>query len=148
MFTFSNSEISSLISLRIKRAFLQKTRRLELRENVLLLSPGRYQEHLFFVKKGIIRCYYKGLQSEWIGWFAAEGDFAFSTESFLNGSPSAEYIETCTLVTLYQLTRQDCQDLLREFSDLNQVGIDTSFRRLENGINTGALIKTDGTGRK
>ncbi len=56
MFTFSNSEISSLISLRIKRTFLQKVRRLELRENVLLLSPGRYQEHLFFVKKGIIRC--------------------------------------------------------------------------------------------
>ncbi|TDE10012.1 Crp/Fnr family transcriptional regulator [Dyadobacter psychrotolerans] len=121
MLKFPDSDIASLVSPDAIRVFLQHVTRLDLPENELILSPGQQQQHLYFIKKGVVRSYYKVFGNEWTNWFAAEGNPAFSTESFLNGNPSTEFIETCTPVSFYSISKQEFQQFLNEFPNLYQL---------------------------
>lgn len=118
MSTFYNSKS---ISPKAFEAINQKITSIEIREFVPILSPGQCQEYLYFIKRGVVRCYYKAFEDEWTNWFAAEGSPIFSAQSFLNNSPSPEYIETCTPVSLYCLSKRDCQKLLKDFPELHEL---------------------------
>ncbi|WP_025762629.1 Crp/Fnr family transcriptional regulator [Dyadobacter tibetensis] len=118
MLELVNFDFQNFASSRACEAILRKMTIIELAESETILSPGQFQEHLYFIKKGVVRCYYRSYEMEWTNWFASEGNFIFSTESFLYGKPSPEYIQTCSPVALYQISRQDYQQLLDEFPEL------------------------------
>ncbi|MCF2445837.1 Crp/Fnr family transcriptional regulator [Dyadobacter sp. CY345] len=120
MLKLFNYDLQSFASPSASKALLSKITVKKLAESETILSPGQYQHHLYFVKEGVVRCYYQSLEMQWTNWFAAEGSPIFSTESFLIGNPSPEYIETCTPVILYQITREDYQTLMEEFPELYQ----------------------------
>ena len=130
MIQFPDSDIASLVSSDATRIFLQRVTRLDLPENELILSPGQQQQHLYFIKKGVVRSYYKAFDNEWTNWFAAEGNPAFSTENFLDENPSTEFIETCTPVNFYVISKQDFQQLLKEFPELYQLAFVFMYRYL------------------
>lgn len=118
MLELVNFDVQNFASSRACEAILRRMTIIELAESETILAPGQFQEHLYFIKKGVVRCYYRSLEMEWTNWFASEGNFIFSTESFLYGKPSPEYIQTCSPVALYQISRQDYQQLLDEFPEL------------------------------
>jgi CRP-like cAMP-binding protein len=121
MSKFFNYNLQKFVSQKAGKAILQKLVLIDFKENAIILSPGQYQQHLYFIRNGIVRCYYKDMDVEWTNWFAAEGNPVFSTESFLNGNPSPEYIQTCTPVSLYQITKEDYLQLMEEFPELYQL---------------------------
>jgi CRP-like cAMP-binding protein len=128
MSKFFNYNLQAFVNQKASKAILQKLILIDFKENTTILSPGQYQQHLYFIRNGIVRCYYNDMGVEWTNWFAAEGDPIFSTESFLNGNPSPEYIQTCTPVSLYQLAKEDYWQLMEEFPELYQL----AFKLLQN----------------
>ena len=123
MLKLFDSNIYSLVSNEAYGAIFRKITIIKIQESVPILSPGEHQQYLYFIKKGVVRSYYKALENEWTNWFAAEENPVFSTESFLNNNPSTEYIETCTPVILYQISKQDYYQLLKNFPELNQLAL-------------------------
>ncbi|MEO6686557.1 MAG: Crp/Fnr family transcriptional regulator [Dyadobacter sp.] len=128
MLKFFNYDLQNFASPLACKAILQKITVKKLAESETILSPGQFQQHLYFIKEGVVRCYYQSLEMEWTNWFAAEGNPIFSTESFLSGNPSPEYIQTCTPVILYQIARNDYQQLMEEFPELYEL----AFHLLQN----------------
>ena len=124
MFQIYENESFALTSRTARIAILQKLTLVEIQECEPILSPGQFQEHLYFIKSGVVRCYYKAFEDEWTNWFASEGNAIFSTESFLNDAPSPEYIETCTPVKLYRISKKDYHKLLKDFPELYQLAFD------------------------
>jgi len=124
MFEVYENESFALTSRSIRKAILQKVTLVEISESVPILYPGQFQEYLYFIKKGVVRCYYKAFEDEWTNWFASEGNAVFSIQSFLNDKPSPEYIETCTPVTLYRISKKDYHKLLKDFPELYQLAFD------------------------
>lgn len=84
------------------------------REGEILLAPGQLQKRIRWVKEGVVRCYLKYLDRESINWFAGEGHIVYSAECLFRNNPSSEFIEACTPVTLYSISNDDYQALLRD----------------------------------
>jgi CRP/FNR family transcriptional regulator, anaerobic regulatory protein len=71
-----------------------------------LVKAGSINDRLFFIRKGLVRCYYiklspkgKGLK-EVSNWFLSEGDTIASMQSFITQQPTDEYmqaLEDCEL---------------------------------------------------
>ena len=120
MLKFFDIDLSKFISPRAYEEIYQKFTIVEIQESLIILFPGEYQKHLYLIKSGVVRCYYKAFENEWTNWFAAEGNSIFSIESFWNNQPSLEYIETCTPVILYQISKQDYDQLLIDFPELHK----------------------------
>ncbi len=59
----------------------------------LLLSPGETCKNIYFVESGLLRCFYHHGGKEISSWFAQEGDFCWSPESFLHQQPGMEHIQ-------------------------------------------------------
>ncbi len=121
MSKFFNYDLQRFVSAPTAKAILTKVNHVEMPQGTTIVSPGLSQQHLYFIKKGVVRCYYQFLEDQWTNWFSAEGNPVFSTESFLHDSPSPEYIETCTPVILYEISRKDYEQLLQEFPELYEL---------------------------
>jgi hypothetical protein len=53
-----------------------------IKARVKLLVPGQNQEHVYFLKRGIVRNYYKSERKEWTSRFSQAGDFVLSLDNF------------------------------------------------------------------
>lgn len=91
MLKLFNYDLQNFASPSASKALLSKITIKKLAESETILSPGQYQQNLYFLKEGVVRCYYQSLEMQWTNWFAAEESPIFSTESFFSGNPSLEY---------------------------------------------------------
>lgn len=79
------------------------------RKNDFLVRGGQINSHVYFIKKGLVRCYYRkedtktGAQREISIHFFMENDIIASTWSFIHQKPGLEWmvaLEDCSIVTL------------------------------------------------
>jgi len=99
------------------------------RTGSLLLQPGERNTHLYFVEKGVVRCFYTADEEtengeegqEITSWLVMEGGFAVSTESFFGGKPSTEYLEVVEDSTLYRLHQDDFFRLRQQHPELMEL---------------------------
>lgn len=84
-----------------------------------LLIPDSVQYHLYFIEQGVVmsRCQHK--EKEFINWFASEGDFAASAESFHYRRPAREYLTACTDVHAMSISKAAYDELLGKYPALN-----------------------------
>jgi CRP-like cAMP-binding protein len=68
-----------------------KTRKLK--EGDHLLKAGQICKNIFFIEKGLLRCYYLIDDAEINNWFMMENDVIISVKSFFAQVPSYEYIQ-------------------------------------------------------
>lgn len=97
-----------------RAAFDEIMRPLHIPKKGFLVEAGSINDKLFFIRKGLVRCYYikpnpKGKkQTEVSNWFLCEGDTIASMQSFLSKQPTDEYMQAL----------EDCELLYTTFPEL------------------------------
>src|ERR1700722_16648345 len=82
-----------------------------------LVKAGSINDKLFFIRKGLVRCYYINTnakskkKTEVSNWFLSEGDIIAAMQSFLAKQPTDEYMQSL----------EDCELLYTTFPELLQL---------------------------
>ena len=88
----------------------------------LLLEAGQVCEHIYFIKKGVVRGFIKEGKKDITTWITAEGEMVSSILSFeVKGSAieNMQAIEDCEMLAL---TLVDLEKLYEQFPEFNIVG--------------------------
>jgi CRP/FNR family transcriptional regulator, anaerobic regulatory protein len=87
-----------------------------------LLKAGHVCRNIFFVKKGIVRCFYINKSIEVSSWFMKEGDIIISVESFFQQKPSKENVQALEDCTVYSMEYPELQYLYKNYMETNYIG--------------------------
>ena len=68
-------------------------RQKKLKKREFLLRAGEVCRNIYFIRKGMLRCYYLKDDMEICSWFMKEGDLVISIESFYGQTASKEYLQ-------------------------------------------------------
>ena len=101
---------------------MENLKEIEIPKKEFILKEGRICYNIYFVKKGLLRCYYFKDDKEICAWFMKETDIIFSVESFLNQVPSRENIQAIEDCTLYFIEYEELQYLYHHCPEFNFVG--------------------------
>ena len=107
------------LSPRMQEHFIQIVQYTELRKRDILLRRGQVCENIYFILKGILRCYYVKNDNEVSSWFMKEGDLIVSVESYFLQKPSYEYIQALDDCILYSVSHSQLEAAYREFPEMN-----------------------------
>jgi CRP-like cAMP-binding protein len=91
----------------------------EISKKDLLLRAGHICQHIYFIQKGLLRCYYYKNDVEISSWFMKEGDVVVSVESFFYQKTSYESIEALEDCELYYIRYNELQELYRNYPEFN-----------------------------
>jgi CRP-like cAMP-binding protein len=87
-----------------------------------LLKAGNVCRSVFFIKKGIFRCFYVRRAKEISSWFMKEGDLIISVESFFQQKESKESIQALEDAVLFGIEYGELQQLYRTYIESNFIG--------------------------
>lgn len=91
----------------------------EVPKKEFLLRAGHICQHIYFIQKGLLRCFYYKNEVEISSWFMLEGDVVVSVESFFHQKVSYESIQALEDCELWYLTYAELQKIYREFPEFN-----------------------------
>jgi len=91
----------------------------ELPKKELLLRAGHVCQHIYFIQKGLHRCFYFKNDIEICSWFMREGDMMMSVESFFKQTTSYESIQALEDSELYYMSYREVQEMYRDFPEFN-----------------------------
>ena|SRR5579859_758818 len=104
-------------------AHLQKIiKTLTLKRGELLLSAGEICSNLYFIRTGLLKCYYIVHDQEVCDWFFGRLETVVSIGSFYDQVPSEDFIRALKPCELYYITYEELNYLYRTFADFNVVG--------------------------
>ncbi len=101
---------------------LENLKDIELQRKDYLLKQGHVCYNIYFVKKGLLRCFYLKDEKEVSSWFMKENDVIASVESFYNQAPSYENIQALEASILYYLSYNELQYMYNNFPEFNFIG--------------------------
>ena len=87
-----------------------------------LLKAGHVCRNIYFISKGMLRCYYLKDEAEVCSWFMKEGDVVISIESFYNQSPGYEYLQALEETEVYYISHAQLQHIYQAFPEFNITG--------------------------
>lgn len=85
---------------------------IELAKHDQILREDQISNKLYFLEKGVVRSFYYHKEKEVTSWLYGEDQFFTSWNSFINQSPSFEYLETLENCTVQWISRDRYEDLL------------------------------------
>jgi CRP/FNR family transcriptional regulator, anaerobic regulatory protein len=91
----------------------------EIQRKDYLLRAGHICQHIYFIERGLLRCFYFKNDVEISSWFMREGDVVVSVESFFHQKVSYESIQALEDCTLYYIGYKELQELYRSFPEFN-----------------------------
>jgi len=100
----------------------ENLKEVEISKKEFILKRGRICYNIYFVQKGLLRCFYTKDDKEVNSWFMKENDVIFSVESFLNQVPSYENIQTLEDSLLYYIDYAELQYLYNHCPEFNFIG--------------------------
>jgi CRP-like cAMP-binding protein len=100
----------------------ENLKEIEIPKKEFILKQGRICYNIYFVEKGLLRCFYTKNDKEISSWFMKEHDVIFSVESFLNQTPSYENIQTLEDSLLHYITYAELQYLYNHCPEFNFIG--------------------------
>lgn len=128
-YTFGRMEqlltlISSIqpLSSELKEHLYQHLKTRELSKKGILLKAGHICRNIYFIEKGLLRCFYHKSDVEVSSWFMKEDDFIISIESFYQQRESYESIQALEDSVLYYLSYNELQFAYRNFPEFNFIG--------------------------
>lgn len=95
---------------------------LEVKKKDFILKKGRICYNIYYVQKGLLRCYYLKSGRQVNSWFMKERDVIFSVESFLNQTPSYENIQALEDSVLFYIDYNELQYLYNNCLEFNFIG--------------------------
>jgi CRP-like cAMP-binding protein len=93
-----------------------------LSKKIRLLRPGQICDRIYFVEKGLLRCFIRRGDEEICKWFMKEGDVVISVNSFFNQEASTETIESIEECEVHSITFAQLQELYRRHPEFRLVG--------------------------
>ncbi len=94
----------------------------EIEKKSFLLKSGHICRSIYFIDKGLFRCFYMKDEKEVCSWFMKEGDVIISVQSFFQQVTSIETIEALEDGVVYYVTYEELQYLYKTFPEFNYVG--------------------------
>ena len=86
-----------------------------------LLKAGQFCNHISFITKGLVRCFYTKDVQEVSSWFMKEGDIIVSVESFFYQKKSNESIQALEDCEIYSISFDQLEQIYRTFPEFNFV---------------------------
>jgi CRP/FNR family transcriptional regulator, anaerobic regulatory protein len=86
-----------------------------------LLITGNISRHIYFIKKGLFRCYYLEAGQEVSSKFMREGDILVSAASFFLQQYSNESVQALEDATLWYLCYDELQYIYKTFPEFNTI---------------------------
>jgi CRP/FNR family transcriptional regulator, anaerobic regulatory protein len=87
-----------------------------------LLQAGEVCENLYFIKSGLLRCYYLKGDAEVSTWFLRENDMVVSVDSFYDQVPSYEYIQALEDCELISIGFYELEELFQTYPEHERIG--------------------------
>ncbi len=87
----------------------------------LLLEEGQVCEHIYFIKKGVVRGFIREGKKEITTWITAEGEMVSSILTFERKGSSIENMQAIEDCEMLALTLADLQNLYEQFPEFNIV---------------------------
>lgn len=88
----------------------------------LLLRPGEVASHAYFIETGALRVYADVNAEEIVMWLGLPNSMVVSLVSFINRTPSAEYVQALAPTTLWCVAHDTLQTLYRTHADAERLG--------------------------
>lgn len=102
-----------------KERLLSVLKSKELPRKELLLRAGHICQHIYFIQRGLLRCFYYRNDVEISSWFMREVDVMVSVESFFGQKTSYESIQALEDCELYYISYKELQEIYRQFPEFN-----------------------------
>lgn len=104
-------------------AYLSETlKSKEIPRKAYLLKAGHISRNVYFISKGLLRCYYMRDGHDISSWFMKEGDVMISVESFFLQKESYESIQALDDTTVHYISYEELQIIYRHFPEFNFIG--------------------------
>lgn len=100
------------------------------KRNEFLLRVGEVAEHIYFIQKGVLRCYYEGKKQEVTSWILREGDVVVSVQSFYGQKLSVENIQSIDESAVFYILRDELEEIYLEYPEFNYLGRVLTIRYL------------------
>src|SRR6202035_3567234 len=92
---------------------LLKTRAFARKE--FLLKAGHISRNIYFIEKGLVRCFYLLGNRDISAWFMKEGDVVVSVNSFFGQVQSSESIQALEDTTVHYISYEELEALYERF---------------------------------
>jgi CRP/FNR family transcriptional regulator, anaerobic regulatory protein len=104
----------------------------KVKKGTFLLKPGRVNDRLYFIRKGLLRCYYLQNGRELTDWFFWEGDAVVSIDSFYDQVLSSDFIEALENSEVYWIEAKYLDYAYEHFDEFNFIGrvLTTKYLRI------------------
>jgi CRP/FNR family transcriptional regulator, anaerobic regulatory protein len=87
-----------------------------------LLKAGHISRSIYYIEKGLVRCYYSIKEKDISAWFMKEGDIVVSVNSFFGQTASSESIQALEDTTVHFITHTELEELYNRFLSFNVHG--------------------------
>lgn len=91
-----------------------------------LLKAGHICRNVYFITKGLVRCYYVKETAtgdvDISAWFMKEGDVIFSIESFYSQTESHEFIQALEDTTVFYISFEELEHIYQTYPEFNYTG--------------------------
>ena len=94
----------------------------EVKKGEILLRPGQVCRNLYFIKKGLLRCYYILNDEEVTNWFFWENRAVVSIRSWYTQTPGKQFIQALEDCELYAISYDELEYAYEHFLEFNYVG--------------------------
>jgi CRP/FNR family transcriptional regulator, anaerobic regulatory protein len=85
-----------------------------------LLKAGQVCQNVYFVRSGLLRCFVKDKQEKEINtWFMKQADVVYSILSFLDQTPSSEYIQALKDTSVFYISHRQLVETYDKFQTFN-----------------------------
>jgi CRP/FNR family transcriptional regulator, anaerobic regulatory protein len=112
-------EIIHPLSDECKEKLFYVVKQKDLSKKELLLKAGHICQHIYFIQRGLLRCFYYRCDVEICSWFMREGDVIVSVESFFKQTVSYESIQALEDCELYYIGYKELQEIYHSFPEFN-----------------------------
>jgi len=93
-----------------------------IKEHEYLLRAGEICQNLYFIQKGLLKCYYILHGREVSDWFFGEGETVVAMDSFYDQAPSQDFIQALEDCELFYITHDEFIHLNRTYVEFNVIG--------------------------
>lgn len=103
----------------------------------LIVKDGQFADKMYFIVSGCVRAFYNKDGKEITDWFAFEGDFMSSINSFYHGVSSKHSIELLEPTTFLEITREaifTLTDKYHCFERLGRIAVTKTMLQLQERI--------------
>ncbi len=131
------SENYSLLTADCKSDLKNSCRILSLDKSSIIVKEGQFADKIYFIVDGCVRAFYYKDGKEITDWFAFEGDFMSSINSFYQGVASKHNIELLEPTTFLEITRETIFDLTDKhhcFERLGRIAVTKTMLQLQERI--------------